>query len=223
MTGSSIQIPISDIEPQKWTIVQINIFSILDENGKNFSLYINLNSFTSYLIKFNIGMFSKSSEEKKFYLRSFQICSNQFFRGLMTSDIEYNVSTFPKDLALKSKNNEEWFKEYSWISIGKSEEADFKIDPKQIKENSKKTKSDEKAKRPKSALRSTFGKPDGTKTQGLKNGKKVAFSLDKNERKFDKTEEVKDFNQDITLLQHDEPNEDEEYPLAPPSQCKNIK
>jgi len=78
-TGSSIQIPIKQIEAQKWNIIQLNVFNILEDNN----------------------MFSKVSEEKKFYLRSFQVCSNQFIRGIATSDIEYTVATFPKELALK--------------------------------------------------------------------------------------------------------------------------
>lgn len=144
----------------------LNIYSILDDNG----------------------MFSKASEEKKFYLRSFQLCSNQFVRNIVTSDIEYNVTTFPKELALKIKKGEDWFKEYGWLSIGKSED-----DP-PSEENP--PKQSLKPKRPKSVLRHTIGQD---KNERSKSNKRVAFTLDKNEiRKdivfHDNEENIKDYS-----------------------------
>jgi hypothetical protein len=132
----------------------LNIHSILDDNG----------------------MFSKVSEEKKFYLRSFQFCSNQFVRNIVTSDIEYNVTTFPKELSLKIKKGENWYKQYEWLSIGKSED-----DP--PSEERPPTKS-LKPKRPKSVLRQSIakGKNDTSKS---KSNKRVAFTLDRNEIRKD--------------------------------------
>lgn len=152
VTGGSIKIPIPEIEAGKWTIVQLNIYNILEENN----------------------MFSKSHGDNKFYLRSFQICSNQFIRDIVTSDIEYNVGTFPKDLALKSKGD--WFTEYGWITIGKGEDIE---EPTQDV-----PKKSAKPQRPKSALRHTMGQPT-EKDQESKSKKRVAFTLDKNEIKKD--------------------------------------
>ena len=146
VTGSSIQIPIQEIQPQKWTIIQLNVFNILDENN----------------------MFNKRSEEKKFYLRSFQICSNQFFRGIATSDIDYNVTTFPKELSLKCKRDKDWYKEYGWIGIGKSED--------EVPEQEKPPKKSSKPKRPKSALRNSKGK--GKKDPRSSSNKRVSFVMD---------------------------------------------
>ena len=156
VTGGSIQIPLLEIEPQKWSVIQINIYSILDENE----------------------MFSKSSEEKKFYLRSFQICSNQFIRGIATSDIEYNVTNFPKELSLKCKVGHDWYKEYSWKTVGKIENAE--VDP-DLLNKSKKPKSVPKSKRPRSSLRNNKSAKKGIKNEGLKSRKKVVFKLDHNE------------------------------------------
>ena len=140
-------------------------------------------------------MFTKSSEEKKFYLRSFQVCSNQFIRGLVTSDIEYNVSTFPKELALRCKQNEEWFKEYGWITIGKTEgdELNQDLPPKKA----------DKPQRPKSVLRNTTGVQKGPSKgkEGLTK-KKVAFTLDKNEIRRDvQFTDNQENIQDITNLE----------------------
>lgn len=156
VTGSSIQIPLLEIEPQKWSVVQINIFSILEDNE----------------------MFSKSLEEKKFYLRSFQICSNQFIRGIATSDIEYNVTNFPKELSLKCKASQDWYKEYSWMAVGKIENAEADPD---LLNKSKRPKSVPKSKRPKSSLRNNKSAKKNIKNEGLKSRKKVAFKLQNDE------------------------------------------
>ena len=156
VTGGSVQVPILDIAPQKWTIIQINIFSILEENN----------------------FFSKKSEEKKFYLRSFQVWSNQFMRGLMTSDIEYNVTNFPKELALKCKGNDDWYKLYSWVSIGKME--DQAVDP-----DLKPSKSRDKI--PTKSVLKTKDRKEKAKNddKAAKTTKRVVFSLDRNEVRRD--------------------------------------
>lgn len=45
------------------------------------------------------------------------MCSNIWVRGLYTSDIAYNVQSFPKESHLKSKSKEGWHKEYWWKSV----------------------------------------------------------------------------------------------------------
>lgn len=68
-------------------------------------------------------MFSKHNTEHEFHLRSFQICSHMWVKGVYTSDIDYNVQTFPKDVSLKTKSNEEWHKEYEWITLSTNGEV----------------------------------------------------------------------------------------------------
>lgn len=63
------------------------------------------------------GVFSPSADEKQFYLRSFQICSNLSIKSVYTSDISYNVQSFPKEVALKAPRGQDWFSEFSWISV----------------------------------------------------------------------------------------------------------
>ena len=76
------------------------------------------------------------------------------YLDFVISDIEYNVSRFLKELTLKCKQNEEWLKEYSWISIGKTEgdELNQDLPPKKT----------DKPERPKSVLRNTPGLLKGT-------------------------------------------------------------
>lgn len=49
------------------------------------------------------------------------MCSNIWIKGLYTSDIAYNVQTFPKECHLKSKSKEQWHIEYRWKSIPDSQ------------------------------------------------------------------------------------------------------
>lgn len=83
-SGTSIQIPLT-LEPV-WTILHIQGFNILHD----------------------AGIFSSSSTDKKFFLRSVQMCSNIWIKGIYTSDIAYNVQSFPKEVHLKSKSKEQW-------------------------------------------------------------------------------------------------------------------
>ena len=45
------------------------------------------------------------------------MCSNIWVKGLYTSDIAYNVQTFPKEVSLKAKSKESWHAEFRWKSI----------------------------------------------------------------------------------------------------------
>jgi hypothetical protein len=36
---------------------------------------------------------------------------------MYTSDIVYTVQTFPKEVALRSKKGEDWFKQYNWVTV----------------------------------------------------------------------------------------------------------
>lgn len=38
-------------------------------------------------------------------------------KGVYTSDIQYTVSTLPKQMGFKLQGGKEWFKEYAWCSI----------------------------------------------------------------------------------------------------------
>lgn len=125
-------------------------------------------------------MFNKSSEEKKFYLRSFQICSNQYIRGIATSDIEYNVTSFPKELSLKCKKPEDWFKEFNWISIGKMEDQEADPDLKNISSKKPKEETKMRQSRPKSSLKNK-GNKKSTKEELSTSKKRVAFKLDESE------------------------------------------
>ena len=91
----------------------------------------------------------------------------------MTSDIEYNVTTFPKELSLKCKKGQDWFKEYSWITIGK-------VEGEELPSQDKPPKKTNKPSRPKSVLRHTTGKK-GKEDSKSKSRKRVAFTLDKDE------------------------------------------
>jgi hypothetical protein len=38
-------------------------------------------------------------------------------RGVFTSDIQYSVTSLPKQMSLRIAADKDWFAEYGWISI----------------------------------------------------------------------------------------------------------
>jgi len=109
VNGSSLQIPLQ-IQPERWTIVAINVGKLLEDN----SIYV-------------------PNQPHSFFLRSLQLCSTVNVRGVFTSDIEYQVNTLPKDLAFKLPKDSDWFSHYNWFSYPRQETADQE-EP--VKENS---------------------------------------------------------------------------------------
>lgn len=78
INGSSLQIPLN-IQPDKWTVVCIDIGQLLTDNN----------------------IFIAGQKQQSFFLRSFQICSTANVRGVYTSDIGYQVHSLHKDLQFK--------------------------------------------------------------------------------------------------------------------------
>lgn len=64
MSGSTLQVPLR-IPDDKWTIATIEVKKLLEQEGL-------------------LGT-------KNYYLRSVQVCSTLYLRGIYTSDIQYTV------------------------------------------------------------------------------------------------------------------------------------
>eukprot|EP00742_Colponemidia_sp_Colp-10_P012496 GILJ01014047.1.p1 GENE.GILJ01014047.1~~GILJ01014047.1.p1 ORF type:complete len:1899 (+),score=257.13 GILJ01014047.1:33-5729(+) len=112
-TSNSIQYP-CDIG-SRWTVLVLDLPYLLQKIFQQTDSSIT--AITVNISSSSVGSSSSRSFSAPhgYFLKSIQLCSNMFVRGVFTSDILYTPETLPREMTFRLPKDTQWNHEYEWL------------------------------------------------------------------------------------------------------------